>query len=295
MGSSGIQELYSEDQATLMELLIPALKNKVTISRDTMVPSLSVDLLRKNAKEKCLFLLLGYCVIEHAYKKDNGESGKGVSAATAKIALDLSKGQTDGVFYTLRHDKLIEQSGNKDRQVLYRIPPHRILDVMQLLKINDVKSDEGEKEIRTEQKKEEKTGYLDSDRDSEFATRGELDEIRRRLDKLEKALKYPTPSTKTKEESLREFLLRLNPGNDVEKTICIVYFMEIVKQISEGLNSSVVQEGFKAAKEKVPTNVSNNLSRCAEKGWIDEFKKEKGKVYWTITNSGMAFVEQLEE
>ncbi len=295
MHTQKIQELYSDDHSSLLDILIPSLKDKVSIDPSTMKPSLSVDLLNMKPKEKCLYYLLGQCVVGLSDRAaDSDQGGRGISAATARTELDLSKGEADGAFYALRNGKLIERCGNDNRQVMYRIPNHRILEVLKLLKIEDGlagDSNKGSRRMAAESKVTINKEPVVSD-EHEYVTRDEFNNILARVEKLEKESRSPNSSTASKAESIREFFLKKQPKNDIEKTICVVYFLEMVKGETDGLTTSEVRNGIQQAREKVPTNVSQDLIFCTEKGWIDLLRKEKGKAYWTITNTGIDFVEQ---
>lgn len=295
MHTQKIQELFSKDQSSLLDILISSLKDKVSIDPASMKPSLSFDLLKMKPKEKCLYYLLGQCVLRLSDEAvDSDQNGHGISAATAKTELDLSKGEADGAFYSLRNDKLIERCGNDNKQVMYRIPNHRILEVLRLLKIEDGLGEDTNKGSRSKAAESKETTDKEStvSDDHEYVTRDEFDQILARVEKLENERRYPNSSTTIKAETIREFFLKKQPKNNIEKTICVVYFLEMVKGTTEGLTSSEVRYGIQQAREKVPPNISQDLIRCNEKGWVDLLRKENGKAYWTITNSGIDFVEQ---
>ena len=297
MGTVNIHDLYSKDPSSLLDILIPSLKNKVSIDPTTMKPSLSVDLLKKKPKEKCLYYLLGHCVIEFSSDfTSSDQSLLGVSAATAKTDLNLSKGETDGAFNTLRNDKLIERCGKNSRHVMYRIPNHRILEVLKLLKIEDGQEDLNDvsRSMAAESKAVTKKVPLVDD-GNDYVTREEFNQFQIRFEQLEKEVRSPNPHTTGKAESFREFFLKKKPKSDIEKTICVVYFLEMVKGKTDGVTTSEVREGIQQVRAKVPTNVSQGLIFCFKKGWIDLLRKDKGKAIWTITNTGIGFTERLGE
>lgn len=127
----------------------------------------------------------------------------------------------------------------------------------------------------------------------------ELKQIKNRLDQYEKRLSkledFLTGRRKTKKKklSLREFILPKNPANDVQRTLCIGYFLENYEDLSS-FNKRDLEEGFRRAREKLPKNVNDKVYLNIRKGYMKEASKKKDNLKaWTLTNSGQEEVEKL--
>lgn len=127
----------------------------------------------------------------------------------------------------------------------------------------------------------------------------ELNQIKKRLDRHEERLTkiesflVTKPKTKKKKLSLREFILLKNPADDVQRTLCIGYYLENYDDLS-CFNRRDLEEGFRKAKEKVPPNVNDKVNLNIKKGYMDEAREERDNLKaWVITNSGLKEVEKL--
>jgi hypothetical protein len=117
----------------------------------------------------------------------------------------------------------------------------------------------------------------------------DLDE---RLRKIEDLTNQPSlPKNFEKQMSLREFVLSKKPSGNPQIGLCVLYYLEYYEN-KESFNVADLEAGFRRAKEKVPSNVSDVLQKIAKKGFIDQTKSSaKGKNEWTLTNSGVKEVE----
>lgn len=127
----------------------------------------------------------------------------------------------------------------------------------------------------------------------------ELKQIKNRLDqygeKLSKLEDFLTGRRKTKKKklSLREFILIKNPANDVQRTLCIGYFLENYEDLSS-FNKRDLEEGFRRAREKLPKNVNDKVNLNIRKGYMYEASEKKDNLkVWNLTNSGQEEVERL--
>jgi len=116
----------------------------------------------------------------------------------------------------------------------------------------------------------------------------ELKKLNERVSRLESSPVAPAPNTtpQTKKVSLREFLMELMPTDDVQRTLSIAYYLETQEGYSS-FNKADIEKGFRAAKEKVPSNINDKIAMCVKNGHMMEAaeKKESLKA-WTITNTG---------
>lgn len=114
-----------------------------------------------------------------------------------------------------------------------------------------------------------------------------LEDHEKRIRKLEGAKDHLINlSRKTKEISLIEFMKEKNPMDDLQKTLCIGFFLEQNEGI-EPFTSKDIEGGFRKARLTVPQNVADKINQCIKKGWIAEDKEIKdGKKTFYITISG---------
>ena len=123
----------------------------------------------------------------------------------------------------------------------------------------------------------------------------ELAEIREILAEYEKrlqALESPSVSNapRTKNLSVKEFILQKDPKGDVQKTLVIGYYLEHDKNVSP-FNIKDIEAVFMEAREKLPANLSDKVSKNIRKGLImDSPQKKDGHGSWALTSKGESFV-----
>lgn len=124
----------------------------------------------------------------------------------------------------------------------------------------------------------------------EFVTREKFEALEKRVSKLESS-GLPNKNVR-RPESLGEFLSQKSPKDNLEKCICVMYFME--DDGKAWFESGELADALRGAREIVPANVSTVLARCAKKRWIStDGKKEKGKIKWRLTKTGLEYVERM--
>ena len=104
------------------------------------------------------------------------------------------------------------------------------------------------------------------------------------------------PAKKTegqgKKLSIKEFLLTKKPGDDVQKTLVIGYYLEHFEGMDK-FNARDLTKGFRLAKEPPPTNINDKVNLNIQRGRMMEAKEKKDKFKaWVLTNSGEKFVEE---
>lgn len=100
----------------------------------------------------------------------------------------------------------------------------------------------------------------------------------------------PPPAIK-KALSLREFLLDKKPAGMYQIGLAIVYYFEKYENMSSFTREDLA-EGFRQAKEPLPSNLSAVIYKNSERGLLMEAKEKKNnKNAWIITNSGEKLVE----
>ena len=94
-----------------------------------------------------------------------------------------------------------------------------------------------------------------------------------------------------KAQSAKEFLLGLNLKTTVEKTTALGYFVETISQVGP-FNADDIETAFRAAKEKVPTNIGDMVNKNIKKGlFMEHGEKKAGKKAWVLTSSGEKLAE----
>ena len=95
----------------------------------------------------------------------------------------------------------------------------------------------------------------------------------------------------TKKISIKEFLLEKSPKSDVQKTLCIGYFLEKYEGY-ESFNLKDIEDGFRMSKEPVPGNINDKINKNIAQDFLMEAKEKKdSKKAWTLTRIGETEVE----
>ena len=119
-----------------------------------------------------------------------------------------------------------------------------------------------------------------------------IDELEQRIESLEKQLASPSViATKVKKMSAKEFLMTKEAKSETQKVVALASFLEQV----EGLhmfNVSDLEGVFRAAKEKVPSNMNDAVNKNIAKGFLmDSGEKKDLKKAWCLTSTGERYVE----
>jgi hypothetical protein len=118
-----------------------------------------------------------------------------------------------------------------------------------------------------------------------------LEDHERRISAIEG---MPAKNThgEAKKLSIKEFMLEKTPGDDVQKTLVVGYYLEHFEGMSS-FNARDLAGGFRAAKEPVPGNINDKVNSNIKKGYMMVEKEKKDKLMaWVLTNSGEKFVEE---
>jgi len=99
-------------------------------------------------------------------------------------------------------------------------------------------------------------------------------------------------TTNKKPISIREFLLSKKLQNDVQKTLAIGYYLEQYQNMTR-FNVKDLEDGFRKAKEPLPSNINDKVNMNIKKGHMMEAKEKKDNLRaWYLTNTGMNFIER---
>lgn len=118
-----------------------------------------------------------------------------------------------------------------------------------------------------------------------------LDDHENRISALE-GMPAKRTQVEGKKLSVKEFLLTKKPNDDVQRTIVIGYYLEHFESMDR-FNVRDLADGFRAAKEPLPTNINDKVNLNIRKGHMMEAKEKKDKSKaWVLTNSGEKLVEE---
>jgi len=94
-----------------------------------------------------------------------------------------------------------------------------------------------------------------------------------------------------KKLSVKEFILEKKPSDDVQKTLVIGYYLEHFEGMDK-FNVKDLTEGFRLARERLPTNINDKVNLNIAKGYLMAAKEKKDKFKaWCLTNTGEKLVE----
>jgi hypothetical protein len=119
----------------------------------------------------------------------------------------------------------------------------------------------------------------------------QLEDHERRISALEGA---PAPKMRKegKKLSVKEFLLTKKSTDNVQRTLAIGYYLEHFESMDR-FNVRDLADGFRSAKEPLPTNINDKVNMNIRKGYMMETKEKKDKSKaWVLTSSGEKFVEE---
>lgn len=95
----------------------------------------------------------------------------------------------------------------------------------------------------------------------------------------------------SKKQSIKEFLLELTPGDGVQLTLAIGYYLETCQGLPS-FNKDDLEKGFRAAKETVPLNINDKVNMNIKRGHLMEAEQKKDNMKaWVITRSGEQYVK----
>ena len=117
-----------------------------------------------------------------------------------------------------------------------------------------------------------------------------LDEHEKRIFELENLIKAK-PIPVKKRLSIRELIRSKKPKSNVQKTLLVAYFLEKYESFIS-FNVKDLEEGFRSAKEKVPSNINMFVNQNIKQGYMMEFSEKKDNLKaWTLTNTGEDYVD----
>ena len=128
-----------------------------------------------------------------------------------------------------------------------------------------------------------------------------LEDLNKRISSIEKNLSTEKsgillterPKEESRRESFMEFFRKYSPDKATDKTLIIMYFLELVRDVVN-ITTKDISSGFKEVREKVPANVADKIQMLHKKGLImpgDNVDNLRG---WLITRTGLDYLKELE-
>lgn len=110
-----------------------------------------------------------------------------------------------------------------------------------------------------------------------------------RISKLEIQPKIDK-DTGTKKLSIKEFILSKKPKNDIQRTLVVGFYLDKYEGL-DCFNTKDLENGFRSARETVPSNMNVDVNENIKKGYFAETKEKKdNQKAWYLTNLGEEFV-----
>lgn len=117
-----------------------------------------------------------------------------------------------------------------------------------------------------------------------------IEKLEKRMDALDDVPRIE--KGERKELSIKEFLIDKKPSGDVQKTLVIGYYLEHHRK-EDCFNVKDLTDGFRNAKEPLPTNMNDKVNLNISKGHMMAAREEKDNYKaWILTNTGERFVEE---
>ena len=136
-----------------------------------------------------------------------------------------------------------------------------------------------------------------------------LKDIMNKLEKIESEISYlkgilskekaemqntQTSQEKMRKESLMEFFRKYNPKKDTDKSLVIMRFLEVNREMNNITSKSII-EGFREVREKPPQNVADKIQALHKKGFVMPGEIVENLKGWVITRSGLNYLEELKK
>lgn len=100
-----------------------------------------------------------------------------------------------------------------------------------------------------------------------------------------------TPNILQTYSSINQFLNERKFESSVDLTLGIIYYVTQYES-EDVINKNILEKYYNKSKEKLPSNLSQNLKNLTHKGFIKTMEKGKGGVIdYSITNQGETYVE----
>jgi hypothetical protein len=117
-----------------------------------------------------------------------------------------------------------------------------------------------------------------------------LEDHEKRLSKLEQVFQTKAEVV-TSKPTIKDFIRTMNPKDDLQKTLAIGRYLEEYEGLSS-FNVKDLEDGYRRAKQPLPTNTNDTVNKNMDKGYIMKAKEKKdGILAWYLTAEGEEYVE----
>lgn len=94
--------------------------------------------------------------------------------------------------------------------------------------------------------------------------------------------------------SINQFLIEKKFANSIDLTLGVIYYATNYENINV-VNKNILKGYYSKSKEKLPSNLSQNLNNLTQKGFIKTLdKSENGVINYSITNQGESYVQEYK-
>ena len=134
--------------------------------------------------------------------------------------------------------------------------------------------------------------------DNDIASR--LDAIEARLGAIEEILRgnvagesINSSSTARQQRplSITEYVLEKKPTDDNQRALVLADYLETHKE-QDGFTSDELRQAFIDSRLRVPSNVSDKIGKCVQKGHFMPYGEREGKKVWRLTMTGQSVVRE---
>jgi len=126
-----------------------------------------------------------------------------------------------------------------------------------------------------------------------------LKQIEQRLSAIERQLTSPDVRVADKEQSAspaqsksasaREYILKLSPSDDNQRTLVMGSYLESKGQ--ESFTVEDLKQVFREARLKLPANMNDKVNQNIAKGYLMDGDTVDGKKSWMLTMTGQILIE----
>lgn len=132
-----------------------------------------------------------------------------------------------------------------------------------------------------------------------MSTLGELkskiDSLEQRVAQLERVLNHSPRAESSlspkKKPAVREFLMTKKVKSEPQKVLALGYFLEHIEGMGS-FNIKDIERAFRAAREKLPSNINDVVNKNIARGHLMEAQERKDSMKaWYLTSTGETYLE----
>lgn len=100
-----------------------------------------------------------------------------------------------------------------------------------------------------------------------------------------------TVSLEQRPLSITEYVIQKGPIDDNQRTLVLADYLE-TQRGQESFTSDELRQAFIDSRLRVPSNVSDKISKCAKKGYLMPYGEREGKKAWRLTMTGQSIIKE---